>query len=105
VVCDQIRAADVIGRYGGDEFVILLPQSSAQEALRLAERIHSSVANIFLETEQGGLSLTISIGIAEMLHKKGIYPSRDTLEALFLRADQALYAAKHSGRNRTVMFE
>jgi len=105
VVCEQIRAADVIGRYGGDEFVILLPQSSVQEAANLAVRIHASIADICMNTERGTHTLTISLGISQMIHKTGQTTGVDTLEALFLRADQALYAAKQAGRNRTVISE
>ncbi|MEI6808893.1 MAG: iron-containing alcohol dehydrogenase, partial [bacterium] len=64
-VCAQLRTSDIIGRYGGDEFIILLPQTSAQEALPLAERIHASIAAMRIETDSGPLNLTISIGIAE----------------------------------------
>jgi diguanylate cyclase (GGDEF)-like protein/PAS domain S-box-containing protein len=113
-VCAEIRSADLVGRYGGDEFVILLPQTSAQEALSLAERIHTSVAAV--ENNIDPMDLTVSIGIAQTihntvqnpLHNTVLEPGRtlqfDTLEDLFLRADQALYAAKQAGRNCTVIF-
>jgi diguanylate cyclase (GGDEF)-like protein/PAS domain S-box-containing protein len=96
VICETIRSADVIGRYGGDEFVVLLPHSTALAAARLAERIHDNIANVKIETPKGKLSLAISLGIAELHHKPP-----DTLESLFLRADQALYSAKQAGRSRT----
>ncbi|MBV5323171.1 GGDEF domain-containing protein, partial [bacterium] len=101
----EIRSADVIGRYGGDEFVVLLPHSTAQEAANLALRIHASIADICMDTERDMHTLTISLGISQMIHKTGYTTGTDTLEALFLRADQALYAAKQAGRNRTVIFE
>ncbi len=115
-VCAEIRSADLVGRYGGDEFVILLPQTSAQEALSLAERIHTSVAAMPVENDKGPMVLTVSIGIAQTIHNAIPNPPHDTvlelgramqfdtLEDLFLRADQALYAAKQAGRNRTVIF-
>ena len=102
IICDQLRSADVIGRYGGDEFVILLPQSSVQDALSLADRIHNSLAVTRIETEKGQLVVTVSIGITQTIHNT-LQP--DSVETLFLRADQALYAAKQAGRNRTVVFE
>jgi diguanylate cyclase (GGDEF)-like protein/PAS domain S-box-containing protein len=102
VVRAEIRSADVIGRYGGDEFVVLLPHTSTQESLPLAERLHACIAAIQLETDKGQLSVTVSIGISQTIHQ-AVQP--DTVEDLFLRADQALYAAKHGGRNRTVIFE
>ncbi|MCX6067447.1 MAG: GGDEF domain-containing protein, partial [Chloroflexi bacterium] len=106
VVSANLRRADVIGRYGGDEFVILMPQTSAQEALPFAERIHASIATLQLKTDKGPLMLTISIGIAQTIHatEPGA-GSTDTVENLLLRADQALYAAKEAGRNRTVVFD
>ena len=102
VVCAKLRSADLIGRYGGDEFVVLLPQTSAQDALPLAERIHASIAEMRLDTDKGPLTLTISIGIAQSLHGSS---QTDTVEDLLLRTDQALYAAKQAGKNCTVIFE
>lgn len=109
VVCSEIRSADVIGRYGGDEFVILLPQSNAKEAANLAKRIHASIAKIRMETDKGNFTIAVSLGISETIHSidgesKTAFQA-DTMENLFLRADQALYAAKEAGRNRTVIFE
>ena len=109
VVRAEIRSADVIGRYGGDEFFVLLPQTSTQEAFALAERIHTSVASMYMEIYSFRLTLTISIGIAQTTHytmpeSEDILQS-NTIEDLFLRADRALYAAKQNGRNRTVIFD
>jgi diguanylate cyclase (GGDEF)-like protein/PAS domain S-box-containing protein len=109
VVRAEIRSADIIGRYGGDEFVILLPQTSAEEALPFADRIHASVAAIRLDTDKGVLTLTISIGIAQTIRQPASEPGHvtqvDTVENLLLHADQALYAAKQAGKNCTVIFE
>jgi diguanylate cyclase (GGDEF)-like protein/PAS domain S-box-containing protein len=102
VVCAEVRSADVIGRYGGDEFVILLPQTDTQESLPLAERIHASVATIRIPTDKDPLVVTISLGIAQTSHGAS---QPDTVENLFLRADQALYSAKQAGRNCTRIFE
>jgi diguanylate cyclase (GGDEF)-like protein len=105
VVRAKLRSADVIGRYGGDEFVILCPHTSAQEALPVAERIHASSASIHVETDKGPLTVTISIGIAQTTHSSVPGPGKsDTLENLLRCADQALYAAKQNGKNRTVIF-
>jgi diguanylate cyclase (GGDEF)-like protein/PAS domain S-box-containing protein len=97
-ICMELRASDGIGRYGGDEFIILLPHTNAQEAVPLAERIHAQMAAGILETSKGPLRLSISIGIAQTLQA-------DTIENLFLRADQALYAAKQAGKNCSVIFD
>ncbi|MCX6060437.1 MAG: diguanylate cyclase [Chloroflexi bacterium] len=101
-VCAKLRSTDLIGRYGGDEFVILLPQTTAQDALPLAERIHASIADMWLDTEKSPLIMTISIGIAQSIHEAS---QTDTVENLLLRADQALYAAKQAGKNCTVIFD
>ncbi len=100
-VCAILRSADLIGRYGGDEFVILLPQTSTEEALPLAERIHASIAAMRLNTDRGALTLTISIGIAQSLHGA---TQIDSVESLLHRADLALYAAKQAGKNCTMIF-
>jgi diguanylate cyclase (GGDEF)-like protein len=100
-VSAKLRSADVIGRYGGDEFVILLPQTSLQEALLLAERIRESVEAIHMETDKGPCNPTISIGIAEMRHA----PLDTSIEHVVQHADKALYAAKTEGRNRTVIYD
>ena len=109
IVGAEIRSVDVIGRYGGDEFVILLPRTSAQESLPLAERIHTGIAAMDMDTDKGMLKVTISIGIAQTIHsaasESGVVSQLDTVESLFLRADQALYAAKQTGRNCTVIFD
>jgi diguanylate cyclase len=101
-VCAKLRSTDLIGRYGGDEFVILLPQTTAQDALPLAERIHASIADMWLDTEKNPLTMTISIGIAQSIHEDS---QTDTVENLLHRADLALYAAKQAGKNCTMIFD
>ncbi len=98
-----LRATDMIGRYGGDEFSILLPHTSAQNAFSLARRIHARLAAARIETEKGLFTLTISLGIAQTIY--GVTSPPDTVEDLFLRADKALYIAKQTGKNRSVIFE
>jgi diguanylate cyclase (GGDEF)-like protein len=91
------RAVDLISRYGGEEFVILLPETNLEAARRVAERLRQSIMNEPFETAAGGLRITISIGISEAR-------ITDTLHTLIERADVALYKAKNAGRNR-VMFD
>jgi diguanylate cyclase (GGDEF)-like protein len=93
----HLRDADLFARYGGDEFVALLPNTHAAEAALVAERLRADLAVQDTVLEQGTLTVTISSGIAELL-------PADTLDALIHRADMALYEAKQSGRNRTAVF-
>jgi diguanylate cyclase (GGDEF)-like protein/PAS domain S-box-containing protein len=97
VACKELRSADVIGRYGGEEFVILLPMTNAQQAYPLAERIRMGVEAMYVSTEKGDATVTLSIGIVEM--------NRDvqngSVDNLIRSADKVMYAAKRAGRNRT----
>ncbi len=93
----ELRSADMIGRYGGEEFIILLPMTTAQRAYSLAERIRVNVAALRIPTPKGDASITISVGIVEMRHAS----PAESVEDVFRRADEAMYAAKQAGRNRT----
>ena len=90
------RTVDLVGRYGGEEFLILLPESSLESARLVAERLRQSLHNESIQTEAGPMRITISIGVAEMT-------DTDNLKSLIARADGALYEAKNSGRNRVVL--
>jgi diguanylate cyclase (GGDEF)-like protein len=96
-VCAELRSADTIGRYGGDEFIILLPITNAQQAYPLAERIRVKVAALCSPTPKGNVSVTISLGIVEMRSASPV----ESVEDVFRRADMAMYAAKQAGCNRT----
>lgn len=95
-----LRKSDVLGRYGGEEFVILLPQTYLQSARELAERIRKNVASLRIPLDSREVSITISAGIATQL----LTDESDRLDQLLDRADQALYEAKETGRNRTVLY-
>lgn len=94
---ERLRAADVLGRYGGEEFIVLFPGSTAQQAAVVAERIRQAIAADGIETGAARVSATISAGLAEALS------DQDTLEQLIRRADRALYEAKAKGRNCIVV--
>ena len=96
----QLRDVDIIGRYGGEEFVIVLPVTNAQKAYPLAQRILESVAAIRLHTDHGPAAVTLSIGIAEFIHT----PQDESVDDLIRRADEAMYAAKQAGRNHIMIF-
>jgi diguanylate cyclase (GGDEF)-like protein/PAS domain S-box-containing protein len=101
IAAAQLRAVDVLARYGGDEFVVLLHQTTTQQALPIAERMRESVAALKIETDKVSLTVTLSIGIAEMQCD----PPDECIEQVIQRADQALYMAKINGRNRTVLYD
>ena len=86
------RAVDLICRYGGEEFVILLPETPIEAANQVAERLRLSIMENPITTDSGPLRITVSVGVAEA-------NSLDTLQKLIERADEALYDAKHAGRN------
>jgi diguanylate cyclase (GGDEF)-like protein len=94
-----VRESDTVGRFGGDEFVVLLPAiDSADDALHVAEKIRQSLRQPF---EVGGLHLEVSssIGIA-------IYPDQCADDAsLLVYADRAMYEAKRSGCDRVILFD
>lgn len=95
-LCRQsIRDTDLAGRYGGEEFFILLPELDLKTAILSAERIRMAIADHSFRLSDGRvLGVTCSIGIA--MYR----PEQDDLDQLLLRADQALYQAKNQGRNR-----
>jgi two-component system cell cycle response regulator len=88
-----IRQADLLCRYGGDEFVMLLCQTPADQAVRLAERLRLSIDQSALNQPDQGLKITVSIGVA------GLAPEMST-ENLVKAADEAHYRAKQNGKNR-----
>jgi diguanylate cyclase (GGDEF)-like protein/PAS domain S-box-containing protein len=95
----QLREADILARYGGDEFVILLSNSNTQDALQAGERIQESIAAHLSEMKDNRVNITLSMGIAEC--PKNL----DTVDRLVQHADKALYNAKHAGRNRIIVYQ
>jgi len=100
VITLNMRVMDVAARYGGDEFVILLPHASAQLALNVGERINTEFIKQMKSFVPPELPLTMSMGIASVLHNRPAHS--DMLVAL---ADEALYEAKHNGKNQTIISE
>jgi diguanylate cyclase (GGDEF)-like protein len=100
IITWNLRVMDVAARYGGDEFVILLPHASAELACNVGERIHSQFVFQMKSLIPSELSLTMSMGIASIQHNRPA--NSDQLVAL---ADEALYDAKHRGKNQTIISE
>ncbi|WP_277372935.1 PleD family two-component system response regulator [Pseudomonas sp. AA-38] len=94
----RLRKTDHIGRYGGEEFAVVLPDTDEQSALRVLDEIRQRFAEIHYPAQPQDLSCTFSAGIA-MLH-----PGLES-KALSKQADEALYKAKHGGRNRVELYQ
>jgi diguanylate cyclase (GGDEF)-like protein len=93
-ILDTCRLADHVGRYGGEEFLIVLPETSEKEVLELAERIRHNIAALKLDN---GLPLTVSIGVASL----SLQTEVDS-HTFIKQADDAVYKAKEQGRNQVV---
>ena len=100
VIRSQLREYDVAGRYGGEEFTILLPSACIKDACMVAERLRKAVERKIIDIskltpESKNISVTISLGVYQM-------QAEDEISDLIIKADRALYEAKTSGRNRVV---
>jgi len=98
IALNTIRKADILGRYGGDEFMILLPETGPEAALKAAERLRFDVNSTLFTTNAGNLHFSISVGVASLdqdVHNLG---------ELLDRADYASYVSKDSGGNRVTIW-
>ncbi|WP_204665113.1 diguanylate cyclase [Fusibacter tunisiensis] len=95
LVQSSIRSYDILGRYGGEEFMVLMPDIDCENAKDVAERIRLEIE---CHEFEGVGRVTVSIGLAQ-------YTSPESIESLIDRADQALYVAKETGRNRVCTWE
>jgi diguanylate cyclase (GGDEF)-like protein len=94
LVIISVREVDSVVRYGGEQFLVILPETALQEATTMAERLRASVAATPVETPVGDQAFTVSIGVAEL------HSPDESMTGLILRADRALQTAKQHGRNR-----
>jgi diguanylate cyclase (GGDEF)-like protein len=101
------REIDLVARLGGEEFAIILPDTKIEDAKNLAERIRLHVENIEVKSDSGEhVKWTISLGISAMhASQQSKKTNKCSVETLIQHADTALYEAKNSGRNRTVLYE
>lgn len=98
IMNELVRETDILARYGGEEFAMILPKTDLEGAVRLAEKVRSTVADraLVLDLPSQGMNLTVSVGV-------NVY--RGDAKALFTGADQALYRAKDGGRDCVVVAE
>jgi diguanylate cyclase (GGDEF)-like protein len=90
----RLRRTDLLGRYGGEEFAILLPETDEESAIKVAERLRKTIEKKPVETDRGAISITISLGVTTANE------NAPELAILLDHADTAMYAAKQAGRNR-----
>ena len=92
-----LRQSDIAGRYGGEEFALVLPETDLESAAEIvAERLRDTIAARPIDTAEGPLHVTISVGVA------GVDVTHENLLDALSRADSGLYAAKHAGRNKVI---
>jgi len=94
----NLRKADIPCRYGGEEFTATLPETGIEAAHKLAKRLCTKIANTTMQTDRGGVHITVSIGVAEYGNEC------DTLDRLLDCTDRALYAAKTAGRKQVALY-
>lgn len=92
-IAKRLREVDFFCRYGGEEFVALMPETDSATAVVVLEKVRDAIANASFNYKDQPMSITLSVGLTE-------FKTSDSLESAFERADQALYTAKSSGRNR-----
>jgi diguanylate cyclase (GGDEF)-like protein len=90
---EHLRQMDVFGRYGGEEFIILLPELEIQHAQQAAEKIRALIAGQTIVFDDRSIAVTVSLGVAE-------FSDGEPLNQLLVRVDKALYQAKEGGRNQ-----
>jgi diguanylate cyclase (GGDEF)-like protein len=95
----QVRGIDIVGRYGGDEFILLLVETEAKAALTVAKRVCQSISDVPVDTERGPINISVSLGIASL------NSDCPNLTALINRADDALYMAKKAGKNQVLALD
>jgi diguanylate cyclase (GGDEF)-like protein len=94
-IADNIRDVDQLGRFGGEEFILIMPESNRKVAAAISERLRQAIEKMILNLDGNITGITVSIGIAGRWNDENI-----SIDSLIKYADKALYAAKQNGRNR-----
>jgi diguanylate cyclase (GGDEF)-like protein len=98
ILIESVRKIDLVGRLGGEEFGVLLIETSHEKVMETAQRLRKNIMNASIEHDARVIDFTASIGVTPAR------PSEDTVEILVARADRALYRAKENGRNRVELY-
>ena len=93
-IAKRLREVDFFCRFGGEEFVALMPETALDDAMEVLNKIRNAIANASFNYKEQPLSITLSVGVTQ-------FKQDDDVETAFARADKALYAAKSAGRNCT----
>ena len=100
---DNLRQSDIIARWGGEEFAIMMPRTAKKDAAALAERLRQEIADKIIADGRCSFSITASFGLCTLEGPNPVDSSRrDPIDTLFHHADRALYQAKTNGRNTVV---
>lgn len=100
VLQKSLRVTDIVARFGGEEFLLLMPEIRPEAALAVSLRIRMAIQGMVVDTVSGPVSVTVSIGVA-CINPPEEVPDDETL---IQRADESLYEAKRSGRNRVILW-
>jgi diguanylate cyclase len=95
IVRESIRPSDIVARFGGEEFVILLPDAQIDEAVAIMQRVQRELTRRFFLHDRQRILITFSAGVVQRM-------PGELRDAMIGRADRALYAAKQAGRNRVI---
>jgi len=104
-ISEKLRPYDIIGRYGGEEFLVGVPVAEAESRKEIAERIRDSISSKPFQIGDNKLDITISLGITSAIPEGEKKDTIHLLENMIERADSALYKAKDAGRNRVIVYE
>ena len=96
VIKEILRPVDIVARFGGEEFLIILPDTSAEEGVSIMTRLQRNLTKRFFLHDNTKVLITFSAGVAQRI-------GNETSEAMIARADDALYRAKQAGRNRVLL--
>lgn len=98
ILQESLRGGDILARYGGEEFVSILTQTNKEDGLAVGERMREQTENLTLETERGLIKITASFGLCEVQNYNDV-------ETAINQADDAMYQAKSSGRNKVMPYQ
>jgi diguanylate cyclase (GGDEF)-like protein len=103
-ITENVRATDIPSRYGGEEFIILFPETTAADAEKIAETLRKTIEAATIPGENGSIAITASFGVNDYFEKADARSPEKVLREFINRADRAMYASKNAGRNRVTIY-